>query len=835
MLALALRLARTRLTASLAVLVAVLGGAAIVTGTGVLAESGLRSHLPVDRLAGAEVVVSADQTVQPSADLAVALPERGSVPAALADELGELPGVAAAVADVGFPAAVLGTDGDVVATTDPTTAGHGWSSLGLLDDPEVTGTPPTGPQEVALDSAIAAAAGVAPGDTVRVVLAGRAVDARLTAVVPAGTGVLVADDRAARLAGQTDTVDLIGLQVTGDVEAVADAVRPLLPAGTIVSTGDARGDVALPEAAAARSLLVVLASSLMGVPLLIVGFVVAGALAVSIGGQRRELALLRAVGTTPRQLRRLVAGQASVVAAVALVPGIALGYLLAGQFRRLLVHVGVLPDALPLAVGPLPALAAAALLLLVVQVAARCAAWRTSREPVTQLLADSRTGPRTPSPGRHRTGLLLIAAAVPLSVPPLLVQSPIGAASTSLAGIVAAIGLALAGPLLLRRVTGRLARRLPAGTSAPAWLAVANLHGYALRSAGAVTTLAMAVVVALTYTFAQTTVIDATAEETRAGTVADATVTAPALGGIPAGLLGAVQAVPGVESVAPVSSTAVLWPMRVLGEEELSGGPALVLPPTGAGVLDLDVRDGDLADLTGATVAVGSDAAAARDVGIGDQVQLILGDGAEVEARVVAVYDRELGFGSVVLSADMAAGHTTGGLADSLLVRTDGDPATDRALAGLTDRPGVTVSDGGVAGDRPAAPPEVWINLAVIGVLLGYLLLGIANALVAATAQRRGEIAALRLTGTTPRQVRAMMRREAALVSGAAVAAGVLVSVVPLALLGLGFLDRPWPSGPGWLLPVTALVVTGIAFLAIEVPTRAALRVAPADALATQG
>lgn len=174
-----------------------------------------------------------------------------------------------------------------------------------------------------------------------------------------------------------------------------------------------------------------------------------------------------------------------MVAAVALVPGTALGYLLAGQFRRLLVHTGVLPDALPLTVGPLPALAAAALLLLVVQVAARCAAWRSSHEPVTQLLAESRTGPRTPSPGRLRAGLLLIAAALPLSVPPLLAQSPIGAASTSLAGIVAAIGLALADPALLRRVTGGLARRLPAGTSAPAWLAVANLHGYALRSAGA--------------------------------------------------------------------------------------------------------------------------------------------------------------------------------------------------------------------------------------------------------------------------------------------------------------------------------------------------------------
>jgi putative ABC transport system permease protein len=53
--------------------------------------------------------------------------------------------------------------------------------------------------------------------------------------------------------------------------------------------------------------------------------------------------------------------------------------------------------------------------------------------------------------------------------------------------------------------------------------------------------------------------------------------------------------------------------------------------------------------------------------------------------------------------------------------------------------------------------------------------------------------------------------------------------------VGLGFLDRPWPAGPIWLLPATAGTVIAIAFLTIELPTRQALRTAPADALARQG
>ncbi|MGY2081225.1 ABC transporter permease [Modestobacter sp. SYSU DS0657] len=834
MLGLATAMARRRLAALVAVFCAVLGGAAIVTGTGVLMESGLRSELPAGRLAGADVLVAADQTVAVPEDLPIALPERAPLPADLAGRLGDLPGVTGVATDVGFPAALLTGDGAVVDAPDPAQGGHGWSSVDLLPGADVTGAAPDGPGEVALGADLAAAAGLTPGDPAQVVVGGgRPVDVRVTAVVsPAGAGVLLPDDAAAMLRDdgpRAGTVDLIGLRVEpGTADDVAAAARRLVePQGFEVATGDARGELVLPEAAAGRSLLVVLAGSLAGVPLLVVGFIVAGALSVGIAGQRRELALLRAVGTTPRQVRRLVATQASLVGVAAAVPGLALGYLLAGQLRRLLVHLGMLPAELPLTVSPLPALAAVLLVLAVVQVAARSAAWRVSREPVTTALGESRTGPRTPSRTRTVAGLALLAAAVPLAVSPLLDRSVLGAAGTSLAGLVAAIGLAMAGPALLRAVTGRVVRVLPAGTSAPSWLAVANLHGYALRSAGAITTLAMAVVFTLTYAFSQTTVSGAAEQDAEAGTLADTAVAAPGLGGVPGDVAAAVAATPGVQAAAPVSATTVLLGTRLLGDVTVEAEQALVLTPDAAGVLDLGVRDGDLADLSGATVAV------ARGVAeVGEELPLTLGDGTEVEPRVVAVYDRDLGFGGVALSADLAAGHRTTDLADQVLARTDGSAATADRLAALAgDRPGVVLDDA-AAGTEQGVPPEVWLNVAVLGVLLGYVLLGIANALVAATAQRRDELAALRLTGTTPAQVRAMMRREAGLVAFAAVAAGVLLSAVPLALLGVGFLGHPWPAGPWWLLPATAAVVVVVALAAIEVPTRLALRTGPAETLA---
>ncbi|WP_405536198.1 ABC transporter permease [Streptomyces sp. NBC_00075] len=925
----AVQMVRHRISALIAVACAVLGGAALITGTGVLAESGLRSHLPAGRLAGADVIVAADQEFHPPGDLPLALPERRTVPAQLVRELAELPGVTDAVGDLGFPAALVDAQGRVVPAGDPRAAGHGWSSVKLLGDARVEGAGPTGADEIAVDSATATAAGVELGDRIQVMANARpATGYRVSAIVDApDTGVFFADATAVRLAGRgsgvsggsgetgsgagstgagptgasgegigssgdtisgsgsgasasasvTDsdttvssiaadttpgsssgagstaptngtsttspragTVDLIALRTVPGAEAkVAAEVRTKLKGtGLEVVTGADRGDLVSPGAGASRSLLIVLAGSLSGIVLLITGFVMASALAVSIGGQRRDLALMRAVGATPRQIRRLAAAQSSVVAAVALVPGVALGYLLAGRFRGLLADRGFVPAELPLTFSPLPALATVLLLGLVVQVSARGSAWRTSRMPATEAVAESRSEPREPSRIRTRVGVLVIVGATAMSVLPLFSRTVIGATATSLAGVFGAIGLALAGPALVRGIGGAAVRLTRTGASAPTWLAMANVRAYALRNAGIVSTLAMAVVFVLTYTLTQTTVLAATADDTRTGTLAQQRLSAPGLGGLPGGTLDGVRGTSGVRAAAPVSDTGVVWTYEQFGEPQAESGSAMILTPDAADVLDLGVRDGSLSRLTGATVAVSSDAARSRDAGVGRRVSLVLGDGAKADAEVVAVYDRGLGFGDVVLSHDLAAGHTTTGLDQSILVRTDGTADARQALTAFAaSRPGLAVEDTDPVSSGDGlkdAPPEVWINLATIIVLLVYLLLSIANKLVAATAQRRVELGALRLNGTTPRQIRAMMRREAAVTAATALTTALLLSAVPLALVGQGFLGRPWPAGPVWLLPALALTVTVTAFLTIELPTRQALRTPPADALRAQ-
>lgn len=839
MLNLAAAMVRHRISAVLAVACAVLGAAALLTGTGVLFESGLRSHLPAGRLGGADLVVSAQQKVQTPGDLDSALPVRRTVRRDLVGQLARLPGVTAAVGDISFPAAIVVGRGRVVSSAEPAAAGHGWSSTTLLPDHRVDGTSPRGAADVALSSADARAAGLRIGDRIRIVAGGRVADYRVAAVVTgAPGGVFFADPTAAHLAGRdrgarAGSVDLVGLRTApGATARVATALRQRLHGtGLVVATSTGRGDSLTPGGAGARGLLVVLAGSLAGTILLIVGFVLAGALTVLLNGQRRELALLRAVGATPKQVRRLAASQASVVASVALLPGIALGYLLAGRFRHLLVHLGMLPAGLPLSMSPLPAVAAAGLVVALVQVSARASGWRLSRMPATEAVAESRSEPRQASPVRTGVGLLLVVASGVLAVTPLLSRTALGVATTSLAGIIAAIGLGLAGPAVVRTISGALARRLSGRASAPTWLAVSNSHAYAQRFAAALTTLAMAVVFVITYVLPQTTLTAATRQESRAGNLAQLTVSAPQLGGLPSDVLPAIRRAANVRSAAAVSTTTVLWPHTQLGDRTVDSDSALVLDPAAPAVLDLDVRSGSLRDLTGSSVAIGSDTAATAHVSVGGHLPLILGDGTSVDPRVVAIYGRDLGFGPIVVSRDLAAGHTATGLDQSIAVRTDGSPAAARQLAAfVAARPGLQVA-GAELGASRATSPETWINLAVVLVLLAYLLLGIANKLFATTAQRGGEVATLQLLGATPAQVRAMMRREAALMYTGALVIGVLLSALPLALVGLGFLGRPWAAGPLWMLPAVAVAIAGITAAAVEVPTRQMLRIAPTSVL----
>lgn len=807
-------LAMAGLSGLVVAFLAVFGGMALLTGSGVIVESGVRSSVTTQRLAGADVVVSARQSIPQQEDLPVALPERAVLPASLVTQLATAPGVATAVGDLSFPATVV----PATAGT-PGTTGHGWSSAALTGRAvKTTGTPPRTANEIALPSTTP---GARLGQAVRVVAGGTAGDYRVTALVDA-PGLYFSDETATRIAARdagprAKTVDLVALRAAPGVSAatLADDLGKRLGDRYEISTGRAMGDAESPGTAAARGMLIALPASIGGISLMIVGFVVAGGLSLSINKQRRDLALLRAAGATPRQVRKLVSAQGTVAALAAIIPGAALGYYLAARFGDLLVSVGMLPGDFPLSYSPLPALAAALLLLAVVRTSAWGASFRASRMSAVSAVAESHSEPRTPSPIRTTSGLLLMLASVVLSAFPLVIRTEIAAVGPATAALVAVIGLALAGPWLVQRATGLLARRLPAGLSAPAWLAVSNTHGYALRTAGAIAALGMVVTLALSVVLTQTTIAKATGDEAAQGIRADAAITAPVLGGIPHGLISDVRAAPGVTAATAFTTTTVLTRSLAVGDDSRRLVPraAMVLGPDAEGLVDLGIVRGSLAALKGDTIAV--DELAGK---VGEHRDLTLGDGTQVRARVVATYTRALGFGPLVLSHDLAAGHTTTGLNSTILVRHAPGPSSLPVV--LKQWPGTVLSADAAAPQLSEASTQIWVNLAVLAVLLGYVLVSVTNRLVATTSGRTAELTALRHLGATPRQLRTMIRWEALVIAAAAAGAGLLLSAIPLTLLSIGFLARPWPAGPYWLAPAAVLTITAVVWLALDLPSR---------------
>ncbi len=806
----AVSMARHHLGGLVAVFCAVLGGSAMITAGLIVGETGLTSHVPAERLAPAPVVVSALQSHPVVEDIDIPLPERVQVPAGLAEEIAQIPGVERAVSDLTFDADLIGF-GPI--------RGHNWQ-VAALGSPDLDGRTPQGAHEVVLDSETARATGLGTGDEVEIAVRGEASTFLVTGVADApGAGFHV--DRATatelldRPGGGADLV-AVTIEPGADLDDVADAIEAAYDGRFEVTTGDARGDVETIASGTARGELIALSGSLAGTLLILVGCIVAGALSVSVANQRRDLALLRAVGATPCQVRRLVATQACCVAGVALLPGVVLGYVLAGALASALTDAGMVPAGLPLARSPFAALIVTALMLGTVQLAARGAARRASRMPATEAVAESRVEPREPSRIRTVIGLVLIAVAPVPALVPLFVRSEEALISSASATLLGIVGLALAGPVLVRTVTRRAAGRLGDRTPVPLWLAVKNSHAYALRTAGSATVLVLAIGLTLTQFYVQTTSDRATTAELEAGLVVDATLT----GGFSSADVEALGSSTGVDTAVPMTTTSVVHAYRFAGERTPTVYPAFALGRGAEQVVDPEVTSGDLSDLTGETIALSSVTARTWRVDVGESVDLVLANGADARARVVAVYERGFGFGGVMVSTDLLASFGGDRWFDTVLAT--GDPA---ALDTWADgRPGTRVEAGSALVGDGESSPESWINIMVLLVMLGYVLLAVANSLVASTLRRREEFAALWVIGATRRQVLAMVTRETTVLVILAIGAGLAVSLVPMSLLGLGIAGRPWPQGGWWLVPAVSAVVALIAFAATRTAAARALR-----------
>ncbi|MGW0517596.1 ABC transporter permease [Crossiella sp. NPDC003009] len=810
-----------------AAFLALFGGAVLLTACGVLLQSGLFGGVPAQRYAAAPVVLGGDRTITveraETTDLSEDLAEQVPLPAALVEQVRRLPGVERAVGEVSFPATVVGKDNRVLPGADQgRTLGHGWGSAPLTPFALVSGVAPRS-GEVVLDAELAQRAGISAGDQVRIMVDSAPRAYRVSGLAaPAGRDRLVRqsavffhDDTARALSGRPDQVSAIG------VFGPAPDLAGHLPPGVVVHSGLDRGEAENLDGAQSRFVLMMVSGSFAGFVLMIVVFVTASTLALVLNQRRRELALLRAIAATPKQVRRLIAAETLLVSGFAALLGLAPGVFAAQWLLGMFASIGVVAEDFTLSLGPVPLLATVLLCVGAAQLASLTAARRMLKLKPTAALGEAAVEPAALGRGRLITGWALLGVALAGACSTLFIPGPVAQVPASMSALLAIIGLGLLGPVLTSAATRIAAGLFLRSARADRYLAAHNSTANSRRLAAAVTPLVLTIGFAVTHFYSGTTLAEATQHQARAATAADYVLTAPQ--GVPAEVAAAARRVPGVTAATPLVGTEVIAVDKDAGEEPLSRSKAYGVDSAQlSGTLGLKAVSGALTELRGDTVALSESESSWLGKAVGERVELYLGDRTKVTPTVVAVFADNLGYGDVLLPQDVLLPHTTDRLADSILVAAK-DPSVHKGLSELAAAyPGLQVQDRAqlIVATDAQQEANLWLNRVLLGVILLYVALSVVNSLVTSTLDRAGEVGLLRLLGGTRSQVRRMFRAESALVVSIAVLIGSAVPVLPLTLLSLNLTGSPIPAGPPLVYAGILATTVLIGLCSIRLPAR---------------
>ncbi|WP_327011114.1 ABC transporter permease [Dactylosporangium sp. NBC_01737] len=802
MLSIARQTLRARWASFAGVFVALALGACLLATTGLTIASTVSEGRPPRWYTGAAVVVTGNQTVSITVDegdgeryTSSARTRRPQqLPASSADRLAALPG-AAVVVDRSVPVDVDGVARDA----------HPWSSAGLHPYTFLAGVAPAGDDQVVL----AAPTARHPGDVVEAWTPLGRRTWTVTGVVTGPPAVYLTDPAAAVLAGgRVDAIAVNGVTAA----QVRDAVGP----GPAVLTGDRRAQA---EPDPDGDLLAVAASLLgttAGVAVFVSVFVVAGTFAFAVAQRRRELALLRAAGATPRQVRRLVLGESLIVGVVAGAAGCAAGTLVAPPFAAWLAGAGFAPAGFTARFILWPLLAAFGVSLLVALTGAAVAARRAGRVRPIEALREASVDRRVMTAGRWVFGVLFLGgAAVLLALVPGLGGEAI--ALVLLDAQLAITGIALLAPVVAPRLAWLVGRILVPGVAGA--LARDNARSGVRRTASTVAPILVTVGIAAATFAATATLWDA---EERASA---ARVTAPALA-LPAGSAGIADPGTGVPTAQSV--------VYVRTDDYPEEFDAMYTGPGVDRVLRLPTRSGTVTDLTGTdTVVAGAGVARSAGWRTGGTAQLWLDDATPVRLRVVAVLAPSIDLDqTVLLPWALRAAHAPRTGADAVYLTEPAASSASPVSAVSTVVGSRTVTAADYFRERNAEQRRLnhLALIAVLGMALVYTSIAIANTLIMSIGARSRDLAVLRLGGGTPRQVLTMIGAEAVLVGVTGVLLAGAVTAGMLAGLRAGLVNLvpdPRTVVPWTPILLIAAACVAITFVASVLPAALALRTPP--------
>lgn len=807
---------------------AVVLGVAFVAGTYVFTDT---IEARFDTLFD-DVYAGVDATVRPQQ------PEFGSEPVTLDEEVVDqvlaVDGVAVAEPSVMSIAQVIGADGEPIGGQGPPTFGFSWieePALNPLRIKEGNGRAPTGPGEVVIDAATVESAGFALGDTVQVQLRGGVEAFELVGIGSFGTednlaGATISAfelNEAQRLFGlegrytQIDVLAADGIDTDGLIAGLSTVV----PAEVEVVTGEQQTAEQIETFTEGLGFLQTALLAFAAVAVFVGAFIIQNTFRIIVAQRTRELAMLRAVGATGRQVVQMVLAEAVLISVIASAIGIVAGIGLAEGLKAGMDALGFgAPDG-PLTVELRTIAVAVSVGVVVTVVSALLPARAASAVPPVAAMRETEARPaRRSLRNRAITGAALSLAGAAGIGGGLVAENGASLPLVAFGALAVFLGVSVLAPLFarpvaaglgapLRGVTGLLARentrREPRRTASTA---SALMIGVALVAFVSIFGASIKASITDTLETAFPTDLAVQSDNFNAGVSSD-------VGEILAGLdeLGTVSAIQG-------------------GVARIDGDQLTVaaIDPATAGEVYSPGASIDLAEL-GDGLLVQASLLDERGWHIGQEIGLEYPTSGTIATEIVGTFDDQM-FAPLMISSETHADHFTS--TDAVIVFADvadgvdvaaAKAATEQALAGFPSLTINTKSDQ-IAEAEAQIDQLLVLFTGLLGLALVIAVIGIANTLALSIVERTREIGLLRAVGMGRRQVRSMIRWEAVITAlfGAVLGIGLGTvlgwSVVAgLADDGLGSFSLPLGQLTVWLLLAAAAGV-----VAAILPARKASR-----------
>src|SRR5215210_5414175 len=333
-------------TASIALGVAFLAGTLILTDTMKLAFDQLFGKIG----AGSDAVVRTETAYNQAAGVGLS---RAPIADSMLDQVRAVDGVAAAEGSVTGYALLTDAEGKAVLTKGgaPTQGYSLPSDEALRGDVNIgAGKAPAGPGEVAIDTSSAEDHDIALGSKIKVLFRGPTQTFTVVGTVEFGgeknlggtTSAYFDTETAQKVLGDTDSFDSINVRTE---EGVSDAeltkrLNAVVPEGTEAVTGATVSKENSDAIGENLKFVSVMFMIFAGIALFVGSFIIWNTFTMIVTQRSREIALLRAVGATRRQIRRSLLTEALVIGLGSSAVGVVLGIAVAKGLNALMAVVG---------------------------------------------------------------------------------------------------------------------------------------------------------------------------------------------------------------------------------------------------------------------------------------------------------------------------------------------------------------------------------------------------------------------------------------------------------------------------------------------------------------